>query len=1268
MAKLGGTKITLQDFTVPYSLEPGGRVYNLSTGLMAQQSVQYGKTDLFTGGGQLTSGSGAPALDKNAPFSFPPLQPATAGLKLTRSVKLEFPAQNKFILGQGLSFTTQELTLSIWVSGSTFTNILPGLQSNYILQSSGSEGVQFALGRWDQTSGGQAYHFALAALTSSGAPPAVVATTTRTAGKSSAEIGLGSSGNSYRGRYYQMNTPPVAGVENPLDNRSPDWVHVVYVQRAASNPETGTYNQSFDRAVTPLENISKTGDEGRCELWLNGELVYNTPAYGPFPQGHSPFFIEDGITGLLGSTKVRGFDPFPSGIQNKTLRQSGAVPFISGTDGDAIAQLAVWSRCLSSEEVSSIYKGQVSGIYTTPVTSISLPPKRLLSVDNSKSAPLKNAGFNDFSPAQKISAFSEKNPYQESIDKKIYQGNNYTNLPVTLIGSEVIGDGTTQLSTETISAFNDAAGITAAISDEEFVIPSGSASVRIKIPNLDSSTVAARSFSSGSGGAGPLFPAQVGTTDFSGFIGTGFLYYSPLYKKWVEKRAASETSFTPDFNLTTSEISASNFAKQKYQYSNSSATGIGVDYTDPFIISSRIMAQFAWSPQFGYFVNHVEHLKQAGYERIGWPTSMFNAPNAPKYHGYEQETFKMRDYIDRPFLLKRIELKVPVKAERVFGANPKYNAAAPGTYGDAVNNWNNQVTNKKDMDNYVFFVYRQRRVSRDWDSKEDRQTSKRYLIASASICYYNSASFGGAWVDGFISSSDATVNPHQTKWTSAGAAYSNLAHPLSKSDYYGSSLTRISGKNCVLHNPQYSFDWNQSRFINTANGTGLQAVTGSDSRVLSLTMLPHVVPACSVAPSLIPVTASFAWASTITDGGTFTPFQLREGGTGSPGRAQKYMGMYVSTGSRANVDQSSPAPYLTLFSNRWFGGTRPPSLVAGTATGGKPTGDLELDPYDSVLPLDPNLTITPGTVDAFLTYSPTWVKEARVQKGNLGWESSKVFINRSPVQCHGISTTPEASVVNGQADGTLSEKLFTHQFPIDAQSANAMTPVSNESQFALYGRKSLAASPPDTYTVSTKNTYMGLYGWRFISSFQQSDSTAEQIYSPTILNLDDELILGLDAGTFGPPDLDSSDQDVFDGILNTTSTDILDLNESAITSTSKRFHKLTHLKEDYRLTMTHSRLKILSGDAELVLVGDFLENDSLQIPQRSSPVAGSISSYYGDAPISDINYLYSPDLMSGSLFTRVFTGNEGPAGVIEGNSSPTLARRFYLDLGARRQQ
>lgn len=1266
MAKLGGSKRTLQDFTVPYSLEPGGKVYNLSKDLQAQQSVVPGKTDFFTGGGQFTF-SGGPALYTSAPFSPPALDPPTAGLKLTRSVKLDFPNTNKFILGQGISFTTQELTLSIWVSGSTFTSSIPGLQTEYILQVSGTEGIQFALGRWDQTSAGQAYHFAISALTSSGLSPVVVATSTRTAGRSSAEIGFGGGGNAYRGRYYQLHTPPVAPVENPLSNLDPGWRHVVYVQRAASEPETRKQSGFLPVPSTPFDMLSKTGNEGRCELWLDGELVYNTPAYGPFPQGHSPFFIEDGVAGLLGSQAYRGYAPAPGSIQNRTLRQPGAVPFISGTDGDAIAQLAVWRRCLSPEEISSIYRGQIEGVYTTPITSVSSSPKRLLTVDNQESSYFKNAGFNDFVASPQGSAFSERDPAQENIDKLVYQGNNYANLPVPLIRSEVIGDGTTQLATETISAFNDTVDVTNATKDEEFVIPSGSAAIRIKIPNLDTDTVAARTFNSGI--LGETFPSQVVISPESGFVGTGFLYYSPLYRKWVEKRAASETSFTPDTNLISSPESASNFVKQAKQHASVTTP---VQYSDPFMLSSRIMAQFAWSPQFGYFVNHVEHLQQAGYERIGWPTSMFNAPNAPKYHGYEQETFKMRDYIDRPFLLKRIEMKVPVKAERVFGANPRYDAAAPGTYGDADDNWNNQITNKKDIDNYVFFVYKQKRVSRDRDGKEDRFTSKRYLIASASICYYNSGSFGGAWNDGFISSSDATVNPHQTKWTSAGKVYDSLAKPDDSSDYYGLNITRISGSNCVLHNPQYAFDWNQPRFTTTADGTGPHSVTGSDSRVLNLTMLPHVVPACAVAPSLIPVTASFSWQSSFTVSGTpYTPFQLREGGTTGKAGKGAFVGMYVSTGSRASANQSSPAPYLTLFSNRWFGGTRPPLLAAGTATGGKATGNLESDPYDAVLPLPSNLTINPGTVDAFLTYAPAWAYSGSIESTTLGWEISKIVLNRSPAQCHGISINPAASKVNGLPNRVLKEKLFTQQISLDADSVNSITPTSNEPSFDLHGRKSLAQLPPNNYGLTTNNTYMGLYGWRFISSFQMSDYSAEQTYSPALLHPDDELILGLDAGTFGPPDLDSSDQDVFDNVLNTLINNVQELDETSPPPPGlreKRFHKLTHLREDYRLTMPHSRLRILSGDAELVLIGDFLENDTVKIPQRSSPIAGSISSYYGDAPISDVSYLYSPELMSGSLFTRVFTGSEGPTGVLDGNNDPSLARRFYLDLGARRQQ
>jgi hypothetical protein len=618
---------------------------------------------------------------------------------------------------------------------------------------------------------------------------------------------------------------------------------------------------------------------------------------------------------------------------------------------------------------------------------------------------------------------------------------------------------------------------------------------------------------------------------------------------------------------------------------------------------------------------------------------MFSAPNAPRYHGYDSETFKMRDFIDRPFLLKRIELRISVEARRRFGNNP---AGAAST-----NSWDEEIYNKKDIDNYVFFVYRQRRLSKNKDSFDDRTTSKRYLIASASLCYYNSGSFGGAWSDGYYT--DPSSN-----WQDPAnvAIWNGIARPDDAVDFFGQSLTKISSSNAILHNPQYVKDWGQQRTIGAES-------TLYDRQDINLKMLPAVVPPCSVAPSLIPVTRSLSFG-----GAAAVRFQRREGGTSSP---PQYCYYYMTSGTRANPSLNRPAPFLTLASHQWFGGTRPPTVVS-FSNGYYYGFSVNIpDSYDAIFsPAElagRGAVAIPGQVDAIAAISPTYVSSSYSEILNLDIDSRTVFSAiRGPTQSHGISMLP-AFFVSGSSE-QLGVKVgdLKYQQPIDPQAVNSPIPAGNTSTARFYGRKSFNSADPNDWTVEHGKRYMGYYGWRFISSFQVGDMTERQIYSPMLLEPEDELILGLDAGTFGPPDL-SQDDLVADGLGPTTGSGHGVGYEPAGV---KKSYKDTFLKEDYSAVMVGSSLRIQTGDAQLVLIGEFLQNGQPVNQSRDVPISSNVSTFYGEEEIYDVNLLYNADLMSGSMLTRIFSGSEGPDGLIRGNTNPSLARRFFYDAGARK--
>jgi len=1207
MAKLSGPLTKLTKLYSPYALKQGGRVYNLSQGLVFQQDCVIGNGvsfgPAFSGvpvgsivGGDVTTRNPAASI-KGALFNSSP------------NTRVDMDVS----LADYLSLTTKELTVSLWVSGSTFAATPTALQTSYKLQASGSEGVQFVIGAFDSTSGGSSADYAVATVSRpSGIASNVVASTRRTAGLDANQLASAAGIADFRGRYVEVPTP--SGLPNPIDVKTPTWQHIVYVQRAAEEIVETKYNSYLGVPVSPLEGSSQSGQEGLCQLWLNGELVYESPSYGQFPSGFSYYFYEQGLQSLA---KKAG-DAFPSQLtQMKTLRQNGAKAFLSGSsaNGDAIAQLAIWKRVLNSEEIQSIYNGVQDGVYTTRISSVSSAPKRLLGKDTPSVDSVQfNQGFQDSVGSSKVSPFSDSNPYEKEIKNRVYQQFHNVDWSDDKYAGLIIGDGTTQKLEKSVTAFRDSEDITATVSDEEFMIPSGSAIIKIPIPNNDRFTVAGR-YHTGEPNLTDKFVDYVGVAGNSSAVGTGFLYYSPVLKSWVEKRADASSSESRNIPLLTTryiQASASNYAVQDVNSYDQLAT----QQNTP-VLANRVMSQFSWSPQFGYYVSHVEHLKQVGYERVGWPTSFFGAPNAPKYHAYDHETIKLSDYINRPFVLKRIEMKVPVKSVRRFGVNP--NESSP--YPVSSNKWENQISNKKDMDNYVFFVYRQRRVSRNRDSSEDRNTSKRYLIASASICYVNSASFGGSWKDSFY---DPRVSGG---WSSVPSLSSSLARPSDTTDYRGSPLTLIAGDNCVLHNPQYKFEWGMDRFLNSPGST--DSSSEEITSILNLEMLPMVVPKAAVSPSLMPMTASQ---------GTAMTFNYREGGTGS--NNLQYCNAYVTTGSRASINNSRAAPSLTLISHMWPGGRRP--ALFGSSI-------QNLDPYDTTRETPGAPGFLPGMLDSIVHFFPTFTKSIFTVAGSLTDSEARWSPTRGPIQCHGLSNFPFTLA------GFVSPEKYLNQMPSDPQSVNIQTSVGNTAGLRFYGRQTRSTGNPDDWSIiNNSKTYMGDLGWRFISSFSLSDLTETQSYSPEILEPEDELIIGLDAGTFGAPDLDVDDLLLEGGTgLSETGT--------------KRLFKNTYLKEDYRKTLADSRLLILSGEAEITLVGDFLEDQSPAFLGRSTPGSDSITIAVGNEFITDRNYLFNADLMSGSRFTRVFSGVEGPQGLINGNSlGDSSARKFYFDAGTRR--
>lgn len=440
------------------------------------------------------------------------------------------------------------------------------------------------------------------------------------------------------------------------------------------------------------------------------------------------------------------------------------------------------------------------------------------------------------------------------------------------------------------------------------------------------------------------FSNTLGTANkATGIAGTGFLYYSPARKAWIEKRANFSTSLFTNtraqdrnngFNCI--EINTDLYdtsSNEVYPVVNN--RDIAKEVFVPSLMtpstrtwwstklqisgSENILAQFSASPQVAYFLPYKEHLERIGYQNIGTPTVAYGAPFAEKYHAFDQETIKLRDYIDRPFRLRKVLIKVPVEVQRRhdFIDDADLPQHVQGS------SWAENVTARKDIDNYVFFLYRQRRLGNNiapTDDILDRQTSTRFLIASSSLCVYNSSSFGRSHYDGFMD--DFGIGTPVISGN-LGRGFGSTDDPATYLDglisfvtgnnqdpFLFQNLTYVTGP---LHNPSVAINAGLTDFTQTERYFGKGKVC--------LTMYPAVVEGGYHVPTLIHVTSSTGYLS--------TSFYSREGGGfgNNADNANRLFNRYPYTGSYVNpfLLSFSP-PATTVMQNFWFGGTRQPSF------------------------------------------------------------------------------------------------------------------------------------------------------------------------------------------------------------------------------------------------------------------------------------------------------------------------------------------------------
>ena len=201
--------------------------------------------------------------------------------------------------------------------------------------------------------------------------------------------------------------------------------------------------------------------------------------------------------------------------------------------------------------------------------------------------------------------------------------------------------------------------------------------------------------------------------DFSGFVYFNFEKKSWDYIGMKDPATGASTGYASHF---TSKVK----------------TSAGISYPEIYDGHERIVRQFTNSPgigarlkldAFGY-----ADLDDSGYDKIGFPTGICQAPWAPRYHAKDSQTLKLSNYIQHPFILERVVVQLPVAAERYQGDPWTYGAL---DYADGFG---------RDIDNHVFFIYRQSRSTGLKDTVHDVSSSVRSLVANESFCFYNARS------------------------------------------------------------------------------------------------------------------------------------------------------------------------------------------------------------------------------------------------------------------------------------------------------------------------------------------------------------------------------------------------------------------------------------------------------------------------------------------------------------------------------------------------
>ena len=731
-------------------------------------------------------------------------------------------------------------------------------------------------------------------------------------------------------------------------------------------------------------------------------------------------------------------------------------------------------------------------------------------------------------------------------------------------------------------------------------------------------------------GASTIAPAPA-----TGISGTGFLYYSPTRKNWIEKRrnhSVSEKSNTKQLDYS----SARNGLEVNF-FTGSGDLAVDTNFLGPVNRNSLvydkyitkqtvtgtvgILKQFTASPQLAYFAPYKEALLNFGYDRIGTPTSAFGAPFDSKYHAFDEETIKLSSVLSGPFLLKKAILKVPAslyRRHRDPGGTHGYSAGSQPS-------WVKDVVGRKDIDNYVFFLYRQIRKKNSTvqkDSQSDIDSSMRYLIASGSVCLYNSASFGGSFKSGFydVFGTSTSIALERKPNSGSPAAVDLKTYSLSfvsgTDPFTGKTLSRVSSP---LHTPSVSID---------AGLTDLTAsVEYSKEMILEVELNCGYCKGGFVNPTLMYVTTS--------TGNFSSSIAQIPAGTNRIGIYNRYpyTGSYRNPNPgrtwSSSIERTAVPPITTLFGEFWFGGTTtPPFSIANSGE----------DPYAksffSKAVNKPQYSMDSNTVPSDSDFLDSFDSpNFDIEVGRTGFS----FYSRREKPLDADIPL----VVDGRG-----------VFNIISSNKDSSRGVLQRTDLVNFGEATSIEPCPSLLA--------------FSSSFDQTvaaltlgyvvPTPAEiQVQSEYILFPEDELVLGLDAGVTPPPDVAPAYGNSWDPdrLINDGAPDSIPASVPAVQPI---------LKEEIWHHAGASYLRILGGEAELILIGDYLENSKASNISRTNFIPGVTQ--IGDYKKLDSFDIVEPDYLLGTYRSNIMAGNfpnryVADDGSRRNNSSGANIKRFY---------